>query len=115
MMKIGDCIIDWEKTLGINPKNGLMAVGIKEAFAWEDGKKTKKVEGWNIECLIPRLQFEKVAIKVLVDGDKPFRLEEGETVEVKFVGLKGKAYMDYQSNQVKFAITADSIQVISEA
>jgi len=111
-MRLNDLVVDWEETIG-NDLGNLMAVDIREAYIWADGKKTDKLEGWNVEVVCPRLKFDKITIKIS-SRMQPFEIAEDEPILVKFVELKGKAYLDYKSGQVKFALTAEDVKVLDD-
>ena len=110
-MKLTDLVIDWEKSLGEN----LMAVDIQESYLWTtDGKRSNKADGWNVEVVCPALKFDKQKIKVIGSRTQPFEIVNNEPITVKFIGLNGKAYNDYKTGQIKFAITAEDVTVLEE-
>ena len=110
-MKLSDLSINWEETIG-NDLANLMAVDMREAYIWgADGKKTDNLEGWNVEVVCPKLKFDKITVKVR-SKIQPFEIPDGEPILVKFIGLSGKAYLEYKSGQVKFAITAENVDVL---
>lgn len=111
-MKISDLIIDWDRSIG-NDLDNLMCVDLREAYAWQDGKKTDILDGWYCEIVSPKLKFDKVLVKVL-SKTKPFEMKEDSPIIVKFHGLTGKAYINYRTNEFASTLTANSVEIIEE-
>lgn len=111
--------IDWEKTLA-NDSNMLLAVDAKKAFKYKDGKRTDEMDGWNITIVVPRLQFEKLTVKVkTLTAEPPVKFEEediSDPVSVRFIGLSGRPYISYASSspQIKYSITAEGVEVLDD-
>lgn len=114
-MILENLCIDWNSSLHNDEKDsGLIAVGIKEAYEYNGNKRTDRVIGFTIEVVDTMGRFEKSSIKVLGRTDQPFKIQENDYLNVFFVNLKGRIYIDYNTNTVKFSITADDVRVLDD-
>lgn len=71
-----------------------IAVGVTPAYAYIDGKKTETIEGYHVECVLPKLAFTKIRVKV---AKKPAfsasDLENAETATfVSFEDFSARIY-----------------------
>lgn len=113
-MTLGDLVIDWNASLHNYEKDsGLVAVRIKEAYEYDGSRRTDRIIGYSVEVADTYNRFEKTTVKVLGITKKPFEISDDDMyLNVFFVGLKGKVYMDYSTGSVKFSFTADGVQVL---
>lgn len=113
-MTLENLVIDWDASLHNTKENsGLIAVGIKETYEYNGSQRTNRIVGYSVEVVDTMNRFEKTSVKVGVT-EKPFEVDNNdEYLNVFFVNLKGKAYMDYNSHSVKFSLTADRVQVLN--
>ena len=93
-MKMSDLVIDWDETLGNN--GTLMAVETTWAYKYENDKKTDEIIGLNVACVVPKLKFDKVTVRVmgLVKVPEGLAILDNPKL-VQFDGLDGKIYLDY--------------------
>lgn len=106
-MTLNDLKIDMEETIG---KDLDLIAPSRLAYAYEDGKKTDKLDGVSYTVLCPKLSWEKLVIKV--KETTPSIEFTGQPIKVSFSNLTGKAWMDYKKGEIKLSIVADSIQVV---
>jgi hypothetical protein len=111
-MKLDSLVIDWDSSLHNNKsESGLVAIGVKEAYEYNGSKRTERVIGYNIEVVDTFNRFEKTVIRV---PNKPFDIKDDDNyLNVYFSGLRGKAYMEYSTNTVKFSVCADNVEILN--
>lgn len=115
-MTVESLKIDWDECLHNNDKNsGLIAIGVKEVYEYSGSKRTNRVIGYAIEVVDTLNKFEKTSVKVMGLTKKPFEIgDNDEYLNVYFVGLQGRAYMDYATNTVKFSVTAEDVRILND-
>lgn len=118
-MEIQDLYVDWNKTLH-NTKDGtLIAVGIKDIFEFDKIKKrfTENVIGFNLTVVDSLNAFSKSNIRIETNEEAPYEIQEAiesqEYCSVFLHGLRGRIYKDFSNNEIKFAISADAVEVIN--
>lgn len=106
MMKLNDFILQPKETPG-----ELILTNQYPAFAYEDGKRTDRQEGYKLEIVVPKWRFEKLSVKV---AQIPQELMEFDApVYVQFEGLT--FYGFFQKGNLSFAARASAVKVVTIA
>lgn len=85
MIKINQCSIDADKTVG----NKLLLTNVQPAYKWVDGKPTRDLEGYKYEVASEKLGLDKLSVKI--EGDQKLEFN-GKLEQVKFEGLEMSIY-----------------------
>ena len=103
-MKPSDVNINFEKTVG-----DLMLIGEpKEVYSYENGKPTNQLQAIGYPVISTKL-LEKLTIKV--KELKPSIEFHGKPIPVALTNVDAKLWQDFNSNEIKVSVTADSIAV----
>ena len=89
------------------------AINVSDGYAYEDGKKTDKVNHFKVLAVFPDNAFEQLTVKVMT-LDIPDVLKDlsaGKPVKVKFIGLKGKIYQASNGDPA-VSVSADAVEVM---
>lgn len=102
MLKTSQIIID-PKTLG---SKHLIAIDIADKYAYENGSKSNKLEGYNVKVVIPSMGFEPM--NVVVPSLPSFTVDE--PLEVAFKNLKLSLYI--MNSTLHLKAVADSVELV---
>lgn len=104
-MDIKDIKIDIVKTFG----NCMLVENPKEKYAYEEGKKTDKLEAISYP-IISTKTWDKFMAHV---KEKTPSLEyNGNPIPVTFTNAEAKLWQDFRTNEIKVSISADSISAV---
>lgn len=101
--------IDFDKLL-----SDVQLIGEGRPYAkYEEGVKTG-IGGTAYNVLVPCLEYQTLTVKVAGELTPSVHFS-GSPVPVKFAGVTGKAYQDFQRNgEIKLSIFADSVHVVEK-
>lgn len=102
MIKTSQIILD-PKTLG---SKHLIAIDIAEKYAYENGSKSNKLEGYNVKVVIPSMGFEPM--NVVIPYLPSFTVDE--PVGVVFKNLKLSIYI--MNSIIHLKGIADSVDLV---
>ena len=88
----------------------MLVTSVRAYYAYENGNRTDKVEGYKCETVLPELGFSKIDVKI--PGAKRIEVPVGQHVAVRYDGLAVKLYFD-NSNRVRLTAKAADVHALS--
>ena len=112
MLKITDITFPFS-LLNNGAENGIL-VDVAPYYAYENGQKTEKLEGYKYVFILHQRDFEKISIKV--QSGKPVITSEqlsdkSNNIMAKPVNCKAKFYFNPKYKNYALTATADSIEL----
>lgn len=107
-LKITDLRID-SSSLGTN----FMLVDCKPAYAYENGNRTERIEGYRYYIALPAHKMEKIGVKV--SGNIPLVDPESDIpigTEIEFDGLEIGSY--FSNGQVSLSAKATGVRLVKK-
>lgn len=87
----------------------LILVNVTPSYAYENGTRTDKLEGYRYEIVLPEKAYEKLSVRI--PGEQRIEVSEGDTPFVSLDGLSLKLFWTPQGHKV--SATADNIKLIN--
>ncbi len=90
----------------------LVAVEVKEVYAYENGKKTGTIEAYKVDIIAIQNNYERFTVRI---ANKPLITEEqlGKAC-VTFENFAAKIYRDFKNNSYALSCKADSVTIVTE-
>lgn len=84
----------------------MVVTGVRPYYTYENGVRTDKLEGFRYSVIL--LEKGYYALNVKIPGEQKIELVPGQSIPVKFTGLKLKLYYD-RAKRVQIAASAEDI------
>lgn len=110
MLKISEIEFTIEQIAG---SDIVLLTDIREVFAYEDGKKTTKSDGYRCTVVAPAAKYVEFSVKTpraVVTVEQLAAAKDG-TIRVKVKGFKGRFYRT-RDGDFAFTSTADTMEVV---
>lgn len=105
-MDMRNIVIDAAKTVG----RKLVLTDIKPAYAYDNGQRTDRIEGYRYEIAMPEHGYDKLSVRI--DGDQQVVMPDDDYPMVTFSGLVLTPY--WTSNGYAIRATADHISIAGD-
>ena len=84
----------------------MVVTGVRPYYTYENGVRTDKLEGFRYSVIL--LEKGYYALNVKIPGEQKIEWVPGQSIPVKFTGLKLKLYYD-RAKRVQIAASAEDI------
>lgn len=111
MPKISDINLGIEQVAG---SDRLLVKDVRESYLYQDGKRTKEVDGYRYLCVAPDRKYEELSVKTTkawVTRDQ-LVAAKGGMIMVKVKGFQGKFYRT-RDGEYAFTATAEALEVVN--
>lgn len=111
MIKISDITFEIDQIAG---SDIVLLTDIREAFAYEDGKRTDKSDGFRCTVVAPDKKFAEFSIKTPKAVVTPEQLAsaKGGMIKVRVKNFEGRFYRTREGDYA-FTSIADSMEVVT--
>lgn len=117
-MELSDIVINWDESIHNTKEGTLIAVELKDIYQFDKNTKrfTDRIIGYTVVVVDCLNAFSKSSIRIETNERPSSKIQAGidtkDYCSVFFHGLGGKVYKDFSSGEVRFSITAKSVEVL---